>query len=411
MNDAGGFRLPQKSDKPYSVSEINAGVAASIEAGNTLVWVEGELSNFRCASSGHCYGKLKDANSQIPVVLWRTTAMRLQIKPKDGMAVMVIASVRVYQRGGYYQLEIHRMKEAGRGALHEAFEKLKQKLDAEGLFDAAHKKPLPTRVRVLGVITAKTGAAIHDICTVIASRAPQTDILLRGVPVQGDQAPPALVEAIADMNVCGLADCIILGRGGGSIEDLWAFNDERVARAIYDSRIPIISAVGHEIDFTIADFVADCRAPTPSAAAEIAVRDERESQRHFEALCHRFGIAFQRILGDKQLLYRSLSQRPALRKPLRLATEGRQRFDELEQRYQRAFGGGLLRMRTGAAHAAHRLQALSPLAILSRGYSVVCDETGKTIRDAKQLSIGQQIHIRLHSGSANARIIESEPEQ
>jgi exodeoxyribonuclease VII large subunit len=398
------FRLPQQSERPYTVSEINSGVSAAIEASNTLVWVEGELSNFRCASSGHWYGKLKDAHSQIPVVVWRSTALKLQFEPEDGMAVMVIASLRVYQRGGYYQLDIHRMQETGRGALALAFEKLKKRLAAEGLFDQDQKKPLPERIHTLGVITAKTGAAIHDICTVAAKRAPRTDILLRSVPVQGEQAPRAIAAAIQDMNEYGRADCLIVGRGGGSIEDLWAFNDERVARAIYGSRLPVISAVGHEIDFTIADFVADMRAPTPSAAAEIALPDERENFRYFEGVCQRFTIAFQRALWDKRTSFHALGQRPALRRPVRMIAEARQRFDELEQRQRRAFCGSYQRMRLHLSHAAHRLEALSPLAVLSRGYSVVTDDRGKLVRSASALEIDQPVRLRFQSGEASARI-------
>jgi exodeoxyribonuclease VII large subunit len=273
------FVPPAEAEKPYTISDINQGICSLIEAGNTLVWVEGEISNFKQASSGHCYLKLKDEQSQIPAVIWKTTAASLAFQPEEGMQIVAIASIRVYTRGGYYQLDLHKLQPSGRGALFAAFEKLKKKLDAEGLFDPARKRPLPPHVSRLGVITSKNGAAIKDIIKVTRSRSLSVDIVFIDVPVQGEKAAAAIAQALREMNTYGNVDCIIVGRGGGSIEDLWAFNEEVVARAIFDSKLPVISAVGHEIDFTIADFVADVRAPTPSAAAEIAVADDEQNRR------------------------------------------------------------------------------------------------------------------------------------
>ncbi|MFW6253458.1 MAG: exodeoxyribonuclease VII large subunit [Chitinivibrionales bacterium] len=404
MNTTFSFQTPQQSKRPYSISQVNAGINAILESGNTFIWAEGEISNYKCAGSGHAYFKLKDAGSQIPAVLWRSNCNKLNFEPEDGMAVQVIATIRVYQRGGYYQLDVFKMQPGGIGALYAAFEKLKKKLEQEGLFDPSHKKPLPDRIDTVGVITAKTGAAIRDICSVISARAPQTHVLLHDVPVQGDSAPAAIVDAIRNMNEYGHANCLIVGRGGGSIEDLWAFNDEKVARAIYESDIPVISAVGHEIDFTIADFVADVRAPTPSAAAEMAVPDTRESRRYFEALSRRFAAAIERYFWNVREKYRSLLARPALKRPYRLLTDSIQHRDEAFERHIRAMGLISERYRTRLAHDTARLESLSPLAVLSRGYSVVTRE-GHPVRNARgQLSIGDTVELRFQSGEATAEI-------
>jgi exodeoxyribonuclease VII large subunit len=399
------FLLPPiQCDEPYSVSEINAGIAAILEAGNTLVWIEGEISNFKRASSGHCYLKLRDEYTQIPAVLWRSNAAKLDFELEDGMAVMAIASLKVYQRGGYYQLDIHRIQPSGVGALYAAFEKLKRKLEQQGLFDEAHKKPLPESVRTLGVITARTGAAIRDIIKVVAHRAPQTDILLKSITVQGDKAPKEIVQAIQDMNDYGDVDVIIVGRGGGSVEDLWAFNDEAVAQAIYNSHIPVISAVGHEIDFTIADFVADVRAPTPSAAAEIAVPDGHANRRYFEALLERFTGSTTRYFTDVRERYNDCLCSPGMRKPIRMLSEIQQRRDELEGRQNRALSSYLRVTRANLSRYARQLQALSPLSVLGRGYSVVTNEKGETVRDAGPLKENDLLRIRFHRGEAEAEV-------
>ncbi|MBD3240895.1 MAG: exodeoxyribonuclease VII large subunit [Chitinivibrionales bacterium] len=275
------FRPPLECEQPYTVSQINNGVAEILEAGNTLIWFIGEVSNCKLHTSGHCYLRLKDSHSQIPAVIWRSTFQRLPFTPENGQEVSGVAAIRVYRKGGYYQLDIRRMQPGGLGELYAAFEALKKRLMAEGLFDEEHKLPLPATVSTIGVITSKTGAALRDIVRVVKTRAPGTDIVLTNVRVQGDGAAAEIAAGIRRFNEHGGVDLLIVGRGGGSIEDLWAFNEETVARAIYESQIPIISAVGHETDFTIADFVADVRAPTPSAAAEAAVADDRERRRHF----------------------------------------------------------------------------------------------------------------------------------
>lgn len=399
------FLPPSRSDRPYTVAEINEGIAALVESANSLVWVEGEISNWKPTSSGHCYFRLKDQDSQIPAVMWKTTASQLTFKPQDGTAVMAVASIKVYQKGGYYQLDIHRMQPLGSGALHLAFEKLKQKLEKEGLFDLSFKKPLPESVTTLGVITSKQGAAIHDIVRVISSRAPQTDIVLIDVPVQGIKAAHEIANAIARMNEYGKVDCLIVGRGGGSIEDLWAFNEEVVARAIFNSQIPVISAVGHEIDFTIADFVADLRAPTPSAAAEIAVADSRENRHYFDSCDQRFSGASRRYFDGTKDKYSRIITDKAFKVPIRMLKDGSQELDENESRCKRNLEILLERAVSKFVHAGAKLDALSPLSVLSRGFAVVTGSDGLAIRDSLQLSIGDPVQIKFFIGKAVAEIV------
>ncbi len=400
------FLPPQQCERPYTVTEINDGIAECIESLGTLVWVEAEISNFKCASSGHYYLRLKDEQSQIPAVMWRSIAEKHPFDPEDGMAVAVIGSLRVYRKGGYYQLDIHRMQQSGVGALFAAFEKLKKKLEKEGLFDTVHKKPLPESVRTLGVITAKTGAAVRDILKVVATRAPQTEIILRSVPVQGTAAAPAIAAAIGEMNEHGKADCIILGRGGGSVEDLWAFNDERMVRAIFASKIPVIAAVGHEIDFTLSDFVADVRAPTPSAAAEIAIPDGRESRRYFEEITKRFSSAVQHYFASVNNTFDAIASTPVLKKAFYLVSDARQQCDNLHERNIRSMAHTMKNITARLSKSAAQLQALSPLAVLSRGYSTVSKEDGTRVTEAQKLQKGDPVHIRFFKGMATADVTE-----
>jgi exodeoxyribonuclease VII large subunit len=385
------FASPKKAVKPYSISEINQGVGAILEAGNTLVWVEGEISNYKRASSGHCYLKLKDAQCQVPAVIWKNVADTMDFEPEDGMQVIVIASLRVYTRG----------------ALHIAFEKLKTKLEAEGLFDPARKRPLPQHVSRLGVITSKQGAAIKDIAKVAFSRSARIDIVLIDVPVQGKTAAIAIARAIRDMNVYGKVDCMIVGRGGGSIEDLWAFNEEVVARAIYESSIPVISAVGHEIDFTISDFVADVRAATPSSAAQMAVTDDEQDRRYFLARANYLVKRFLHIRSDAQNRYAMLLRRPGLSKVASLVREARQTSDGLGLALYRGFSHVFNNFKQRSRYGASRLSALSPLHTMERGYSVVADARGATIKNAAHISAGDYIDIRFFKGKARAEITSS----
>lgn len=401
------FVPPQKAEKPYTITEINQGVQAVIEAGNTLVWAEGEISNFKRASSGHCYLKLKDAQSQVPAVMWKNVADDLAFGPEDGMQVIVIATLRVYTKGGYYQLDLHKMQPAGLGALHIAFEKLKLKLEAEGLFDPARKRPLPEHVSALGVITSKQGAAIRDIIKVAFSRSPRIDIVFMDVLVQGEKASEKIAQALRDMNAYGKVDCIIVGRGGGSIEDLWAFNEEVLARAIFESTIPIISAVGHEIDFTIADFVADVRAPTPSAAAEMAVADDEQDRRYFLARAQQLAGDFFGYYSNVKNAYQNLTERPGLKRAAGIVREARQATDTLSDSINRSFYHAFKNFTNHSIHGASRLNTLSPLNTMARGYSVVSNAQGETIKSASQVSKGNRVDIRFFNGKAAAEILDT----
>ncbi len=398
------FRPPSQAERPYTVSEINDGIALILESANPLVWVEGEVSNWRVSSNGHCYFRLKDAESQIPAVLWRNVAEKLAFEPEDGLSVSAIASIRVYRKAGYYQLDIHRMEPRGKGALSLAFEQLKKRLEQEGLFDPAHKRPLPPSIQRLGVVTSKQGAAIRDIVRVVASRAPQTDIVLVDVPVQGEGAAQKIAAAIRWLDAWGRADCIIAGRGGGSAEDLWAWNEEIVARAMYECETAIISAVGHETDFTIADFTADVRAATPSAAAEIAAPDRAESRRYFDSCVSRFSGAAQRYFAAVNERFDSCVSSRSLKMALQLFLERQQELDDqaaaLSRRVSESVKTAVLRFST----AASRLHAFSPLAVLSRGYSVVSAGDGKPVRSSEELAPGQDVSMRFHKGSATAKV-------
>jgi exodeoxyribonuclease VII large subunit len=405
------FLPPHKAQRPYSVSEINEGICSIIESTNTLVWVEAEISNFKQASSGHCYLKLKDEQSQIPAVIWKNTVRELLFQPEDGMQIIAIACIRVYSRGGYYQLDLQRLQPSGQGALFMAFEKLKQKLESEGLFDTARKKTLPAHVSRLGVITSKRGAAINDIIKVARTRSHSVDIVVIDVPVQGEKAGPAIAQAIRDMNTYGQVDCIIVGRGGGSIEDLWAFNEEIVARAIFESKIPIISAVGHEVDFTIADFVADMRAPTPSAAAQFAVADDEQNRRYFEARAQHLVRRLTRYFSDLRTTLDTMKTGLALRRVIRMVRDLRQTTDELRRRSQTALINTVRNARWHYSRVAAELHALSPLTTMARGYSVVAKSDGTTVKDCSRISQGENVHIRFFKGAARAditRIMESD---
>lgn len=398
------FLTPREAGRPYTVTEVNSGISQIFEQHNTLVWVEGELSGWKSYPSGHCYFKMKDENSQIPGVMWRSAADKLDFRPRDNMAVFAIASIGVYVKNGCYQLNVHKMMPAGEGALHLKFEKLKAKLLAEGLFDDRHKKPLPPSVSTLGVITSRKGAALWDIVRVVAKRAPQTDIILIDTLVQGDKAAAQIAKSIRMMNAYGKVDLMIVGRGGGAIEDLWAFNEEVVARAIHESAIPIISAVGHEIDFTIADFTADLRAPTPSAAAEMAVADTQESKRYFEQLKSRFSGGINRYLTDVNNRVRRIKSSRALSRPFRAIQAHEQWLDDVRGSLYMDIKRAVQSKNNCLKSASARLNDLSPLAVLGRGYAVVRDNSGQTVKSVNQLKTGDNVNIRLADGAAAAII-------
>ncbi|MFT3930495.1 MAG: exodeoxyribonuclease VII large subunit [Spongiibacteraceae bacterium] len=437
---------PQRPDAVLTVGQLNRLARQLLEDCFPAAWVEGEISNLSKPSSGHWYFTLKDTNAQIRCAMFRNRNFRLRFQPSDGSKVLVKGAISLYEARGEYQLIAEDMLPAGEGLLAAQFELLKQKLQAEGLFDPARKKKLPEHIAHIAVITSPTGAAIRDILTVLKRRSPQTHVTVIPVPVQGDQAPASIVQALTTANRLKregkqLFDAILLGRGGGSLEDLWAFNDEKVARAIAASELPVVSAVGHEVDFTIADFVADLRAPTPSAGAELLSRDHRQQLQQLNGWKQRLINAWQRTLSQKrqQLEWR----RRQIQHPSQRLRQWSLRLDELDmrlmnahKRHQRDLSQRLqlLSTRLQAMHprrhlldAKTRLQFLqkrlhtnmlqstqrhaqrlaslaqllntvSPLNTLQRGYAIVSDSEKHVLRDAKEINVGATVHARLARG-------------
>ncbi|HIW57201.1 MAG TPA: exodeoxyribonuclease VII large subunit [Firmicutes bacterium] len=368
------------------------------------ITIKGEISNFKAHSSGHMYMSLKDETGVIRAVMFRSAAGRLQFRPENGMKVIASGRVSVYERDGQYQLYIEYMQQDGLGDLHIAFEKLKQKLSAEGLFDPKHKKPLPKYPKRIGVITAPTGAAIRDILNILSRRFKYADVVLYPVLVQGENAAMSIAVALKYFNENNAADVLIVGRGGGSIEDLWAFNEEIVARAIYDSRIPVISAVGHEVDFTISDFVADLRAPTPSAAAELVVPSQEELKDKFNNVYGRLYSCAGRILEKNRLRLRLLTEKPVLKTPERSLDERRLYIDGLYNRFENAYKNILKEKEQALKLNASKLDGLSPLSVLSRGFSVTKDEGGRVVKSVGQVKKGDKISVVVSDGEIKASV-------
>ncbi|HEY8416565.1 MAG TPA: exodeoxyribonuclease VII large subunit [Limnochordales bacterium] len=363
----------------------------------TGVLVRGEISNFKHHGSGHMYFTLKDAHSRLRCVMFRSDNARLRFRPEDGLTVIAEGDISVYEASGDYQLYVRAMMPAGQGELALAFEQLKRKLAAAGLFDSARKRPLPLLPRRVGVVTSLHGAALRDILSVIGRRFPSMPVLIAPAIVQGDEGPDSVVRAIELINRCPDVDVLIVGRGGGSLEELWTFNDERVAWAIANSRIPVISAVGHETDFTIADFVADRRAPTPSAAAEMAVPEERVLRQTIQSFLARMEAGVRRRLEERRVRLDLLSRRPALRRPQDLLAQWRQRVDDHVTAAARALLRRLDAQERRLAFLVGKLDALSPLATLARGYAIVRRrDTGAVIRSGRQVEAGAPVAIRVH---------------
>ena len=393
-----------------SVTQVNLYIKEVMNRDDVLtdVLVKGELSNFKAHSSGHMYMSLKDETGVMRAVMFRSSAAKLNFKPQNGMKVVAHGRVTVYERDGQYQLYIDHMQQDGIGDLYVAFEQLKNKLSAEGLFDPAHKKPLPKYPKRVGVVTAPTGAAIRDIINVLTRRFSYSDVVLYPVLVQGENAAQSIVSAIRYMNETHGADVLIVGRGGGSIEDLWAFNEEIEARAIYDSEIPIISAVGHEIDFTIADFAADLRAPTPSAAAELAVPAQSELSEKFHNVYVRLYGQVQRMLERKELELKRFRERPALLNPTVKLEEQQIYIDRLRQDFITRAERVMEQKKKELGILASKLDGLSPLGTLSRGYAVAKDADGRVVRSAKQVNIGDEMTVLLEDGTVKTRVLECE---
>jgi exodeoxyribonuclease VII large subunit len=429
-------------------SSLNRLVRDLLEDALPLIWIEGELSNVARPASGHLYFTLKDASAQVRCAMFRPKSGWLKFRPTDGMHVLVRARVGLYEPRGEFQLVAEHMEPAGEGALQREFEQLKARLDAEGLFDPAHKRPLPRYARRIGVITSATGAAIRDVLSVMARRWPLADVDVLPVPVQGREAPPAIVQMLRKASASGRYDVLLVTRGGGSLEDLWAFNDEQVARAIHASAVPVVSAVGHEIDFSIADFVADLRAPTPSAAAELLVPDAQALSRHLHQLQQRLVTLEQRRLQSRiqrvdHLFARLQAQRPQARlardrerllhlqrRLLGLQREQAQRrqatldraharllaqhprlrllllrrqLSELSQRMRQSIERQLERDRLKLQQAGRALHTISPLATLERGYAILLDAEGKVLRSAQHVAEGTPLRARLVDGELKLR--------
>ena len=390
-----------------TVSQLNQGVRETLDATFDEVWVAGEISNFRVPASGHFYFALKDSRCQIAAVMFRSANQLLPFRPADGMEVVVCGRVSVYEVRGDLQLYVETLEPRGAGSLRLALEQLTQRLAAEGLFAEGRKRPLPFMPRTVGIITAVSGAAIHDLLVVLHSRCPGTAVIVRPVRVQGIDAPPDIVAAFNDLAEHGGVDVIVVGRGGGSIEDLWAFNDERVARAIAASPVPVVSAIGHEIDVTLADLVADRRAPTPTAAAALVVPDRAALQAELQQAAAALQAALLRhVRRQREHLTARARQ---LRDPRQALKATQLRVDELSERMVRAGTARFRRVRERLLSAAEQLQALSPLAVLQRGYSITRHVgSGVVVRDAGTLSAGSELRVMLARGSALVRVEDTD---
>ncbi len=390
----------------YTVSQLNRQVRMLLESKFPGVWVEGEISNFKHHTSGHMYLTLKDETAQIQAAFFSQYQRGLRFELKDGLKVLAFCRVAIYEARGQYQLYIERIEPKGVGALQLAFQQLKERLGKEGLFREERKRAIPKFPKTVGVITSPTGAAIHDILNVVNRRFCGTHLLLCPVKVQGEGAAEEIARAIENMNRQGEADVLIVGRGGGSLEDLWAFNEEAVARAVYQSSIPVISAVGHETDWTICDFVADLRAPTPSAAAELVVANRLDLERQIASLGDRIRYAALNQTEALRMKLEDLMESSAFRQPRYLLEQWTERLDESRRQVEGRLKS-LLSLKTQMFHtAAGRLHALSPLAILERGYSVTFDAEGRAVTDAGRLTEGQEIRTKLHRGTVFSKILK-----
>ena len=391
---------------PITVTELNAYVKERFEEDEYLnnVLVKGEISNFKHHYTGHMYFTLKDENSLIKCVMFKTYTSHLDFVPKDGMKVMVLGTVSVFERDGVYQIYAKALKQEGIGDLHAEYEKLKAKLEQEGLFNKEHKKAIPVMPKCIGVLTSNTGAVIRDIINVSTRRNPNVYIKLLPVPVQGQGAAEKIAEAIQIMNKEKLADVLIVARGGGSLEDLWPFNEEIVARAIYNSEIPVISAVGHETDFTIADFVSDLRAPTPSAAAELAVPNCSEIQLKLKTYENRLKNSLYKKVEIMKLRYEKCMKSKAYTSPLQKINEYYMLIDKNEKALENKIQVILKEKKAYMIEWISKLDALSPLKTLSRGYSIV-QKDNKIVKTVKELKQGDNIKLRLTDGEKEAKIL------
>ena len=395
----------------YEVSQINEYIKLRFDDDAFLnnLFLRGEISNYKCYPSGHHYFSLKDAGGSIRCVMFRGNAFSLRFRPENGMKVIAQGRISVFPRDGAYQFYVNQMTVDGVGDLHVAFEQLKAKLLAEGLFDPSRKRPLPRYPHTIAIITSSAGAALRDMLRILRKRYPLCEVKLLPVRVQGEEAPGEIAAALAYANRYRVADLIITGRGGGSIEDLWAFNDERVARAIAASEIPVISAVGHEPDVTISDFVADLRAATPSNAAELAVPDQMELRQALAARQALLLTQMQKRLKQERGTLERLASSRVLKSPINYINDRRLQVDYVQHRLTAAFSETVQRKHRSFAALTAKLDAMSPLKVLARGYSMASDGQGTLLRSVKQIKPGDRLTVRFADGSASAVVEEVNP--
>lgn len=387
----------------FTVSELTKRIKGVLETSFGNVSVEGEISNFKRHSSGHLYFTLKDEGAQISAVMWRGRAGNLFFTPQDGMKVIANGKITLYEPQGKYQIDVFQLQPRGIGELQIAFEKLKQKLAGEGLFDSEHKKPLPEYPERIGIITSQTGAALQDMLNILNRRFPSLEVILNPVKVQGEGASHEIASAIKDFNKFGEIDVLIIGRGGGSLEDLWAFNEEIVARAIYNSKVPIVSAVGHEIDFTIADFVADLRAPTPSAAAELVVKDKLDIFENIRNFCYTMEQDLENTIKSRKEKIVSLIASYSFNRPKDLIKQNAQRIDELDRQLDQTINYKINILHEQTRSLDKRLKSLNPDSVLERGYSIIY-RSNDIISRAKKLKSGDDIRVKFHDGEKSAAV-------
>jgi exodeoxyribonuclease VII large subunit len=395
----------------YEVSQINEYIKLRFDDDAFLnnLFLRGEISNYKCYPSGHHYFSLKDAGGSIRCVMFRGSAFSLRFRPENGMKVIAQGRISVFPRDGTYQFYVNQMTVDGVGDLHVAFEQLKAKLLAEGLFDPSRKRPLPRYPHTIAIITSSAGAALRDMLRILRKRYPLCEVKLLPVRVQGEEAPGEIAAALAYANRYRVADLIITGRGGGSIEDLWAFNDERVARAIAASELPVISAVGHEPDVTISDFVADLRAATPSNAAELAVPDQMELRQALAARQALLLTQMQKRLKQERGTLERLASSRVLKSPINYINDCRLQVDYVQHRLTAAFSETVQRKHRRFASLTAKLDAMSPLKVLARGYSMASDGQGTLLRSVKQIKPGDRLTVRFADGSAAAVVEEVNP--
>lgn len=392
-------------EKIYTVTEITREIKAVLEKSFPTVWVEGEISNYTLHSSGHRYFTLKDENAQIRCTLWRFRGDWLRFEPEDGMKVIALGNISVYERNGQYQLDVIELIPAGLGKLQIAFQRLKERLFQEGLFDEEHKKPIPEFPESIGLVTSPTGAAITDIIRIIQKRFPTVRIIVNPVRVQGEGAEEEIVRAICEFNEFAQIDVMIIGRGGGSLEDLWAFNQETVARAIHDSKIPVISAVGHQIDFTISDFVADLRAATPSAAAQMVVKDKEELLKELRSATQKLSSYQTSLIEYLKQRLKTAQHSYGFRRPLDLISQRWQRVDELSRQILNRIKNYFEFTKKSLSLKDENLRALSPLSVLKRGYSVARKLPElEIIKNAGLLKKEDRLEVKFFKGRVESKV-------